>query len=302
MKALGDYIHARGLKYGIYSSPGPTTCAKYEGSYKHELQDAQSYAEWGVDFLKHDWCSYGNVAVGEGIEKQKIPYRTMRQALDQVDRDIVYSLCQYGMGDVWKWGNDPDVGGDLWRTTGDIRPSYGSMAEIGFRQNDLAPYAEPSGWNDPDMLFVHALKPNEQITHLTLWSMLAAPLLIGSDISKLSPYSIDALSNDEVIEVDQDPLGKQGKRVAQDGNLEVWARPLWDGTTAVALFNRGRESAVVTAKWSDLGLKGTLPVRDLWEQKNVGVVRDAFSLAVPPHGARMFKIGAPNALDYTPQQ
>ncbi len=302
MKALGDYIHARGLKYGIYSSPGPKTCAKYEGSYKYELKDAQTYAQWGVDFLKHDWCSYTQVATGEGLEKEKIPYRTMRRALDAVDRDIVYSLCQYGRGEVWKWGNDPDVGGDLWRTTGDIKGSYGSMATIGFRQNDLAPYAEPSGWNDPDMLFMHALKPNEQITHLTLWSMLAAPLLIGSDISKLSPYSIDALSNDEVIEVDQDPLAKQGKRVAQNGNLEVWARPLWDGTTAVALFNRGRASAVVTAKWSDLGLEGTLPVRDLWEQRNVGVARESFSLPVAPHGARMFKIGEPNALDYAPSK
>ena len=302
MKKLGDYIHARGLKYGIYSSPGPTTCAKYEGSYKHELQDAQTYADWGVDFLKHDWCGYRDVVVGEGLERQKIPYRTMRSALDAIDRDIVYSLCQYGMGEVWKWGNEPGVGGDLWRTTGDIRSSYGSMATIGFRQNGLEPYAGPSGWNDPDMLFVHALKPNEQITHLTLWSILAAPLLIGSDISKLSSYSIDALSNDEVIEVDQDPLGKQGKRAAQNGELEVWSRPLWDGTLAVALFNRGRKNAVVTAKWSDLGLQGTLPVRDLWQQKDLGLAREAFSMPVPPHGARLFKVGAPKASDYAPRK
>ncbi len=300
MKKLGEYIHERGLKYGIYSSPGPKTCAGHLGSYGHELRDAQTYAEWGVDFLKHDWCSYGGVAVGEGVEKQKIPYRTMRTALDKVNRDIVYSLCQYGMGDVWKWGNDPDIKADLWRTTGDIGPSYGSMTNIGFRQNGLESYAGPGHWNDPDMLFMHALKPNEQITHLTLWSMLAAPLLIGSDISKLSSYSIDALSNDEVIEIDQDPLGQQGKRVAQNGNLEVWARPLWDGTTAVALFNRSRKVANVTTKWSDLGLKGTQNVRDLWRQENAGKAREGFTRAVPPHGAMLFKVGTPKTRDYVP--
>lgn len=300
MKALGEYIHARGLKYGIYSSPGPKTCAGKEGSYRHELQDAQTYAKWGVDFLKHDWCSYGGVAVGEGVEKQKIPYRTMRTALDKVNRDIVYSLCQYGMGDVWKWGNDPDIKADLWRTTGDIGPSYGSMANIGFRQDGLQDYAGPGHWNDPDMLFMHALKPNEQITHLTLWSMLAAPLLIGSDISKLSPYSIDALSNDEVIEIDQDAWGQQGKRILQDGNIEVWARPLWDGTMAVALFNRSRKSADVAVKWSDLGLKGAQSVRDLWQQKETGMGREGLIRNVPPHGAMLFKVGAPKARDYTP--
>ena len=298
MKKLGAYIHARGLKYGIYSSPGPQTCAGHLGSYEHELQDAQTYADWGVDFLKYDWCSYGGVATGEGVEKQKIPYRTMRTALDKVNRDIVYSLCQYGMGDVWKWGDDADIKGDLWRTTGDIAPSYSSMASIGFHQDGLQDYAAPGHWNDPDMLWMHALKPNEQITHLTLWSMLAAPLLIGSDISKLSSYSIDALSNDEVIEIDQDPLGQQGKRVAQDGNLEVWARPLWDGTLAVALFNRSRQTADVTAKWSDLGLTGTQKVRDLWRQENVGSARAEFARAVPPHGAMLFKVGSPKTSDY----
>ena len=300
MKALGQYIHARGLKYGIYSSPGPKTCGGYAGSYEQEVQDAQTYADWGVDYLKHDWCSYGDVATGEGLEKQKKPYRTMRTALDGVNRDIVYSLCQYGMGDVWKWGNDPDVKADLWRTTGDIGPSYNSMASIGFKQDGLQTYAGPGHWNDPDMLFVHALAPNEQITHLTLWNMLAAPLLIGSDISKLPQFSIDALSNDEVIEIDQDPLGEQGKRIYRDGKTEVWSRPLWDGTMAVALFNRGREAARVTAKWDDLGLKGAQPVRDLWLQKDVGAMQNAIAMQVAPHGAMLFKVGKPKARDYVP--
>ncbi|RYG75458.1 alpha-galactosidase, partial [bacterium] len=184
MKALGNYIHGKGLKYGIYSSPGPKTCANHLGSWQHEEQDVRTYCEWGVDFLKYDWCSYGGVATGEGDERAIKPYRTMRAALDKGSRDIVYSLCQYGMNDVWKWGNNADVKGSLWRTTGDIAPTYGSMMSIGLRQPEISRYSGPGHWNDPDMLFMHALKPNEQITHLTIWSMLAAPLLIGSDISK----------------------------------------------------------------------------------------------------------------------
>lgn len=301
LKALGDYIHSKGLKFGIYSSPGPLTCASHTGSYQHERQDAAAYARWGVDYLKHDWCSYGGVATGEGRERFKKPYRVMREALDTVDRDIVYSLCQYGMGDVWEWGADPDIAADLWRTTGDIGPSWSSMANIGFGQNGLEKHAGPGRWNDPDMLFLHALSPNEQITHMTLWSLLAAPLLIGSDISKLSQFTIDALSNDEVIEIDQDPLGKQASRRAKEGSHEVWARPLWDGTTAVGLFNRGYEKADVTARWSDIGISGPQPLRDLWQHRDLGVFRDAFTVSVPAHGAVLVKIGRPRATDYQPQ-
>lgn len=301
LKLLGDYIHGKGLKFGIYSSPGPKTCAGYTASYQHEAQDAKTYAKWGVDYLKHDWCSYGDVATGEGLDKFKKPYVTMGDALDKSGRDIVYSLCQYGMGDVWKWGADADVHANLWRTTGDIGPSYKSMASIGFSQNGHEVYAAPGHWNDPDMLFVHALKPNEQITHISLWSLLAAPLLIGSDISKLPQYSIDVLSNDEVIDVDQDPLGKPAARKSKDGNVEVWARPLWDGTLAVGLFNRGVESANVSAKWADLGLQGAQSVRDLWQHKDLGKSNGEFSALVPGHGALLVKIGTPNATDYSPK-
>ncbi|MBV9864948.1 MAG: NPCBM/NEW2 domain-containing protein [Abitibacteriaceae bacterium] len=293
MKELGDYLHGEGFKFGIYSGPGPKTCAGYPASYEHELQDARSYAKWGVDYLKYDWCSYGDKATGEGLERFKKPYRVMGNALGQVDRDITYSLCQYGMGDVWKWGADPDVRGNLWRTTGDIGPSYSSMTQIGFSQNGHEKYAAPGHWNDPDMLFVHALKPNEQVTHITLWSILAAPLLIGSDLSKVDQYMLAVLGNDEVIDIDQDPLGIQGKRMAKEGNTEVWAKPLWDGTMAVALFNRGREKANVTARWSDLMLNQPQPVRDLWLQKDVGVFNNSFTSAVPAHGAMMFKVGRP---------
>ncbi|BCM93996.1 alpha-galactosidase A [Abditibacteriota bacterium] len=307
MKALGDYIHSKGLLFGIYSSPGPKTCAGYDGSYGHEDQDAKSYASWGVDYLKHDWCSYGGVADGngptpmDGLERQKHPYATMRRALDGASRDIVYSLCQYGMGDVWKWGADPDISANLWRTTGDIGPSYASMTNIGFAQSDHALYAGPGHWNDPDMLFLHALKPNEQLTHLTLWSLLAAPLLIGSDLSKATPFTLDALSNDEMIDIDQDPLGHAAERRAQRGSTQVWSRPLWNGTIAVGLFNLGRAKTKVSAKWIELGLRGAQPVRDVWARHDMGRFTDEVALDVPAHGAQYLIIGTPNAADYTAQ-
>ncbi len=307
MKTLGDYIHSKGLLFGIYSSPGPKTCAGYDGSFGHEEQDAKSYASWGVDYLKYDWCSYGGIADGtgptpmDGLERQKHPYATMSRALATANRDIVYSLCQYGMGDVWKWGADPDIQANLWRTTGDIGPSYGSMTNIGFGQSDHALYAGPGHWNDPDMLFLHALKPNEQLTHLTLWSLLAAPLLIGSDLSKASPFMLDALSNDEMIDIDQDPLGHAAERRAERGSTQVWSRPLWNGTTAVGLFNSGRTKTKVSAKWIELGIRGSQPVRDVWARRDMGRFNDEVALDVPAHGAQYIIIGTPNAPDYTGQ-
>jgi len=235
------------------------------------------------------------------LERQKHPYALMRNALDNSGRDIFYSLCQYGMGDVWKWGDDPDIKANSWRTTGDIGPSYGSMTNIGFGQSDHALYAGPGHWNDPDMLFLHALKPNEQITHLTLWSLLAAPLLIGSDLSKASEFTINALSNDEMIDIDQDPLGHAAQRRAQRGSTQVWSRPLWNGTTAVGLFNTGREKTRVSAKWIELGIRGSQPVRDVWTRTNLGRVSNEVAMDVPAHGAQMLIIGTPNASDYKGQ-
>ncbi len=301
MKALGNYIHAKGLKYGIYSSPGPKTCANHTGSWQHEAQDVRSYAAWGVDYLKYDWCSYGSVATGEGLERAEKPYRTMRQALDNGSRDIVYSLCQYGDNDVWKWGDSADVKGNLWRTTGDIGASYGSMITIGTQQPRLSPYGGPGHWNDPDMLFLHALKPNEQITHLTIWSMVAAPLLIGSDLSKLPRFTLDALSNDEMIAIDQDPLGIGASVVGKKGFTEVWSRPLWNGTRAVAFINRGVEKASIGVQWKEINLQGAQPVRDVWRQKDLGLARSGFSANVPPHGALMFVVGRPNRKEYVPR-
>jgi alpha-galactosidase len=301
MKALADYVHAKGLKLGIYSSPGPKTCARFEGSYQHEAQDAATYAKWGIDYLKYDWCSYRDV-VGNTptLEQMKAPYKLMRGALDKVDRDIVFSLCQYGMGNVWEWGDE--VGGNLWRTTGDITDTWQSLAGIGFNQAGHEKYAAPGRWNDPDMLVVGKLgwgpnvhptrlTPNEQMTHITLWSLVASPLLIGADMSALDKFTTDLLGNDEVLAVNQDPAAKTAGRVSRDGALEVWARSLSDGSTAVGLFNRSPFAASVTAKWSDVGLSGSLPVRDLWQHKDLGKFADAFTTTVPRHGAVMVKIG-----------
>src|SRR6267378_1593481 len=261
MKALADYVHAKGLKIGIYSSPGPNTCAGYQGSYGHEEQDARTYAAWGIDYLKYDWCGARNLYTDQ--EMQPV-YQIMGDALLATGRPIVYSLCQYGRQDVWKWGSD--VGGNLWRTTGDIRDAWDSMTKIGFGQNDLAPWAKPGHWNDPDMLEIGngAMTETEYKTHMSLWSILAAPLLAGNDLRSMSPEILAILTNREVIAVNQDKDGKQGKRVWQSGEQETWTRPLSGGAQAVTLFNRAKEEAKVTLRWADIGINGKARVRDLW--------------------------------------
>lgn len=223
----------------------------------------------------------------------------MRTALDACGRDMVYSLCQYGMGNVWEWGTA--VGGNLWRTTGDMGGTWQAMTDIGFGQNGKEAYAGPGHWNDPDMLVVGPaawgegadaprLTPNEQITYVTLWSLLAAPLIVSCDFSKLDAFTVALLTNDEVIDVNQDPLGKQAYRRSQQGSTEVWAKAMSDGTLAVGLFNRGPVKADVTARWSDLGLSGKQSVRDLWAQKDLGTADAAFTATVPGHGAKLIRI------------
>ncbi len=299
MKALADYVHGKGLRIGLYSSPGPWTCGGCVASWQHEDQDAQSYAQWGFDYLKYDWCSYGDIDKGDTLPGLQKPYSVMRASLDKVDRDILFSFCQYGMGNVWEWG--AEIGGNSWRTTGDINDSWNSMAGIGFKQNGHEKYAGPGHFNDPDMLVVgkvgwgpslHAthLTPNEQYTHISLWCLLTAPLLIGCDMTQLDPFTLSLLSNDEVLEVDQDPLGHQAARVAKNGDLEVWAKDLEDGSKAVGLFNRGYASAPVTVNWSDLGFTGELKVRDLWRQKDVGNFSDKYTADVPRHGVVLVRV------------
>ena len=307
MKALADYVHSKGLKLGIYSSPGPLTCGKYEGSYKHEEQDARTFAKWGVDYLKYDWCSYGEIVKNDkSPDVLQKPYKLMCAALENSGRDVVFSLCQYGVGKVWEWGKS--AGGQLWRTTGDITDTWPSMMAIGFGQAGHEAHAGPGAWNDPDMLIVGEvgwgpalhptrLAPHEQLTHITLWSLLAAPLLIGCDMTALDQFTIDLLTNDEVLAVDQDSLGKAASRVDQtqtlDGTTQVWSRPLHDGTIAVGLFNTGTTPAKVSARWQKLGITGKQNVRDLWRAKDLGVRTGVFTTTVPKHSVVFVKIGMP---------
>lgn len=287
MKALADYVHSKGLKLGIYSSPGPRTCAGFEGSYGHEAQDARTYAQWGIDYLKYDWCSAGQIYTNSDLQAV---YQKMGDALEATGRPIIYSLCEYGLGNVWQWA--PKVSGNLWRTTGDIRDSWQSMSSIGFRQGDLAPYAGPGHWNDPDMLEIGngGMSDTEYRSHFTLWAMLAAPLLAGNDLRQASPATLEILTNAEVIGVDQDALGRQGTRVSQSGDTEVWKKPLSNGRLAVGLFNRGDSTAEIIVRWEDLGLAGKVRVRDLWSHADLGSRGDSFSAKVPPHGVTLIRV------------
>lgn len=300
MHALSSYVHAQGLKLGIYSSPGPLTCGGYTASYQHELLDAKQYGAWGIDYLKYDWCSYGQIAPNTSLPELKKPYLVMRAALDSVKRDIVYSLCQYGMGKVWEWG--ASVGGNCWRTTGDITDTWESMAGIGFSQAGQESFAGPGHWNDPDMLVVGKvgwgpalhptrLTPNEQYTHISLWSLLASPLLIGCDMTQMDDFTLSLLTNDEVLAVNQDPLGQQARRVVTEGDTEVWAKRMEDGSYAVGLFNRGRWQSDVVITWAELGVKkGSHAVRDLWRQKDLGSFAGGFTATVPKHGVVLIRM------------
>jgi alpha-galactosidase len=288
MKALADYVHAKGLKLGIYSSPGPKTCAGYEGSYQHEEQDAKTWAAWGIDYLKYDWCSAEKVY--KPAEMQAV-YKKMSDALKATGRPIVFSLCQYGLQNVWEWG--ASVGGNLWRTTDDIEDNWKSMSTIGFdKQTGHEKYAGPGHWNDPDMLEIGngGMSAVEYRTHLSLWAMLAAPLLAGNDLHAMSQETRDILVNKEVIAIDQDTLGRQGRRASKEGAGEIWMRPLANGDMALALFNRGDAMASITAYWELLGLKGKHKVRDLWAHSDLGAFRDSFSAEVAAHGVMMLRI------------
>ena len=312
MKGLCDYVHQKGLKVGIYSSPGPQTCGGFLGSYQHEGQDAQSWAGWGIDYIKYDWCSYGEIGRNDTLPELQKPYLLMRKELDKVNRDIVFSLCQYGMGNVWEWGKD--VGGNLWRTTGDITDTWQSMAGIGFSQGKCSPYAGPGHWNDPDMLVVgkvgwgtnlHPTKltPDEQYTHISLWCLLSAPLLIGCDLSDLAPFTMSLLTNDEVLAVNQDPLGVQAKQIIISDSYQVWAKPLADGSLAVGIFYTGTDSPVnafnwgegvpkktITMNWEYLKLSGKHTVRDLWRQQDLGEFERKFTAEVPFHGVMLLQV------------
>lgn len=307
MKALVDHIHSQGLKAGIYSSPGPLTCGGCVGAYQHEEQDVRRFVEWGFDFLKYDWCSYGQIVKNPDRDALRRPYRQIGEILKRQPRDIVLNVCQYGMGDVWEWGKA--VGGQSWRTAGDFGSTFEGIPAALFRDGfdlyatkKLDRFGGPGGWNDPDYLLLGylsnwkgktvptPLSPDEQYAHVSLWCLLAAPLIYSGDITRLDDFTLGLLCNDDLIDVDQDPLGRPGRRVAKEGALELWAKPMEDGSLAVGLFNRGEKPAIVTAHWSDLRLFGTMKVRDLWRQKDLGFYKGQFQASVAPHGVVLVRV------------
>ena len=308
MRALTDHIHGLGLKAGIYTSPGPKTCAGHVGAWQHEEQDAARFVEWGFDFLKYDWCSYGEIAGKEpNVEELQKPYRRMSAILRRQPRDVVLNLCQYGMGRVWEWGRA--VGGNSWRTAGDLGLTFEGIGANLFKDgfdiyadDALHRFGGPGAWNDPDYLLLgylsnwkgatapSPLTPNEQYTHVSLWSLVAAPLIFSGDVTRLDAFTLSLLTNDEVIDVDQDPLGRPGRRVWKQGPLEVWARDLEDGSAAVGLFNRGEGTVEVSATWADLGVSGKQVVRDLWRQKDLGVFEGRYAAPVGRHGVALVKV------------
>lgn len=305
MIALTGYIHSKGLKAGIYISPGPRTCAGYEGSYGHEQQDAELFAAWGFDFLKYDFCSYDELIKGSRRREDLIrPYRLMGSILKSLDRDMVFNLCQYGLGDVWEWGRE--VGGNFWRTSDDVGSGidgslWKSTDAFGFGEAGKEQWAGPGGWNDPDNILIGQilwhdklrptpLTPDEQYTWITLWSMLNAPLILGNDLTKLDAFTLSLLSNDEVIAVNQDALGRQAVRVLKMGSVEVWEKNLEDGSKAIAFFNRGPSAAPVHVEWSALGITVSVDSRDLWEHRDLGNTGHGLSANLPAHGTKFIRI------------
>lgn len=318
IKGMVDYIHAKGLKAGIYTSPGPKTCAGFAGSWEHEAQDARTFADWGFDFLKYDWCSYGQIfrngdprltntvsaQAAKGVAGYKFPYELMSREIQKADRDIVFNLCQYGMGEVWKWGGDV---GNCWRTTGDLGnerdtalPGFYSIA---FSNEKHWEFARPGAWNDPDYILIGwigadngksfqrtKLTPDEQYSYMSLWSLMAAPLIFSGDMSKLDAFTLNVLCNSEVIDVDQDPLGKQGKPLRQTAGELVLVRDLEDGSKAAGFFNLGEEPAKLAVSWTELGISGDRHVRDLWRQKDLGKFDKEFQTEVPRHGVTMVRL------------
>jgi alpha-galactosidase len=287
MKALADYVHSKGLKLGIYSGPGPRTCAGYPASYGHEEQDAKTWAAWGVDYLKYDWCSAGRIYKNDALQPV---YQKMGIALQSTGRPIVYSLCEYGMGSVEKWG--PAVGGNVWRTTGDIRDEWSSMIANVEKQVPTAPYAGPGHWNDPDMLEIGNghMTDDEYRTHMSLWALVASPLLAGNDVRSMTDATKSILMNKEVIAIDQDSLGKQASPV-KNGDLETWIKPLADGSVAIGVVNLGSAAAKATVNADDLQLPGAVKkARDLWAHADASFQGGAYSATVPAHGVLLLKV------------
>lgn len=318
MKGLTDYVHSKGLKAGIYTSPGPLTCGGFTGAYQHEEQDARQFAAWGFDFLKYDWCSYDHIASGGSpddkniplwdkntskLEKLKYPYQMMGDILKRMDRDIVFNLCQYGMGDVWKWGGE--VGGHCWRTSGDLGFELDRIFDVALKNSEHRENSKPGEWNDPDYIQIGyignannmgipeltPMPANMQYAYMSLWSLMAAPLIYSGDMSKLDEFTLNVLCNPEVIEVNQDELGVCGMVIKKSESTFLMVKKLADGSKAVGLFNRGKDATEVEVNWSEIQVSGKQTVRDLWHQKDLGDFNQKFSASVPALGVVMVKIG-----------
>jgi alpha-galactosidase len=315
MNALTEYIHALGLKAGTYISPGPLTCAGFAGSYRHEAQDASQFAAWGFDFLKYDWCSYGGIADGNDtapgyrtwrnaspFDVYTYPYRLMGELLKQQQRDIVFNLCQYGMGNVWEWG--VDVGGHCWRTAGDLGFELDRFFEVALTNAERRSWSRPGAWNDPDYIQIGwignahenglpkpcPLTANEQYAYISLWALMAAPLFYSGDMTKLDEFTLNVLCNPEVIDIDQDELGQSAAVAQVNENSFVMVKDLADGSKAVGVFNRGEFPAKVAANWPVIGLKGKRMVRDLWRQKDLGIYENAFEVELPRHSCALVRV------------
>ena len=319
MKGLADYIHSQGLKAGLYTSPGPLTCAGFTGSYQHEEQDACQFAEWGYDFLKYDWCSYRKIAaemnpqdtvknsrgrIQHSLETYIYPYKLMGDILKKQNRDIVYNLCQYGMGDVWEWG--AETGAQCWRTADDLGYFLDKVYDVALKNAEHRQYSRPGEWNDPDYIQIGwigtarvqtepaltKMPPAMQYSYMSLWSLMASPLFYSGDMTRLDKFTLNILCNNEIIEVNQDPLGESASVIHHPDSSFIMIKNLYDGSKAVGLFNRGSQEKEVYALWSELGIEGRMVVRDLWRQKKMGNCNKKISVTIPPKGVYMLKISS----------
>jgi alpha-galactosidase len=305
MKALTDYIHSKGLKAGIYTSPGPLTCGGFCGAYQHEADDAKQFAEWGFDFLKYDWCSYADIVKGDNsLPAFKKPYQEMGDLLKQQNRDIVFNLCQYGMGNVWEWG--AEVGGHCWRTAGDLGFELNRIFEVALRNAEHRSYNKPGAWNDPDYIqighignalnmgepIVCPLTPNEQYAFMSLWCLMASPIIYSGDMNQLDPFTLNVLCNPEVLDVDQDPLGLCARVISLGEDTFIMVKEMADGSVTIGLGNKGEFEMPVKADWTALGIKGTRIVRDLWRQTDLGAYDHQYTATVPRHAVTLLRLRA----------
>ena len=311
IRAFTVLVHSLGLKAGIYSSPSNVTCADFVGAYGHEAQDAKTFSDWGFDFLKYDWCSYGTLTADRKNEPDyyRNPFSLMGNILKEQERDIVFNLCQYGMDNVWEWGKE--AGGHSWRIRGDIGHGglLSNLYSVGLSQSEYHKYSGPGGWNDPDYILIGTinnifgttnestpgfkqspLSPSTQYTYMTMWSMLAAPLIFSGDMTQLDEFTLNILCNNEVIEVNQDELGAGGYCISSEDLIEVWEKPLYDGTYAVAVFNRRPVEYEIKVDWNVLNYGNATEIRDIWRQKNIRGLKALSGVKIPRNGCAMYRM------------